>query len=219
MQKSFEKASHTKCLKEWFERSWCQARTKTNQWEQEKKTKHHHSTLLLQGSLALVTFIHAFTMPEFILFMLILLRAWFPSVRTINRQDGSLLLLLECSPLPTSGVTSISLDPIHSTHQILPSWVATWWACHSPALQGRHSTDWAHTTWSKTPCYFHSLMQQPLWRFSFLQRKLASNYFRIWTYLGLCQGKGKLAGKVCNSSFSASVAHEPAFFLTGSSLD
>lgn len=156
---------------------------------------------------------------KFILFMLILLRAWFPRVWTINRQDGSLLLLLECSPLPTSGVTIISLDPVHSTHQILPPWVATWWACHSPALQGRHSTDWAHTTWSKTPCYFHSLMQQPLWRFSFLQRKLASNYFRIWTYLGLCQGKGKLAGKVCNSSFSASAAHEPAFCLTGSSLD
>lgn len=155
--------------------------------------------------------------------MLILCRAWSPSELTVeywsmDRLGSAFLTLLQCSPCPLQW----NNQPLHwyhpfSTPEATALLMIAWSVCHYPELQGKCSTDCTYQL--KHHVSFHSPARHLPWLFSFLQRKLTSNYFTIWTFLGPCQDKGKLASKVCDSSLFSSSAYEPAFCLTGSSLD
>lgn len=149
--------------------------------------------------------------------MLILCRAWSPRKLAVEYGWTG-----QCFP----GITAVFPTPTaveQSAFALAPSSQRTRGYCPahgcllSLSLSKESAALTAPNTWSTAPCFFPFSSTTPL--FSFLKIKLASNYFTIWPFLGPCQDKGKLASKICDSSLFSSSAYEPAFCLTGSSLD
>lgn len=218
--KSFEKLSYTKGLKEWLERAKWQTGIKTNLREkiiESRKREHYHFKAVQLQS--------CFSVPLqswFLLYVLILCRAWCPSKPAVEYGWTGQCIADITAVFPTPTAVEQAAFALVPSPQDTRGYCPAHGCLISLSLSRvpRKMQHWLHVTpEAQHPVSFHSPAQHLPWLFSFLQRKLASNYFTIWAFLGPCQEKGKLASKLCDSSLFSSSAYEPAFCLTGSSLD